>query len=252
MSAAPGGRTVLVTGAGGGMARGINRRLAAAGHTVVCTDVEQQSADAAALDIRERGGHALAFTLDVRRDESVRALRTAVEAEVGPVDAVVNAAGVLDRKGLQDHSGDSFLNAVDVNLGGPFRVIQEFTPTMVERGWGRVVNISSIAGLTGYPYPSYAASKAGLSNLTRSLVVDLWGTGVTVNAICPGSVDTPMVIEKVRRQVERKVPTGQMIDPEEIGALTAFLLTDEARSINGANIVIDGGATATFEFFSDR
>jgi len=249
---AGGGRTVLVTGAGGGMARGINARLAAAGHGVVCTDVEAAAAERAAEDVRAQGGRAWAFPLDVTHDAAVSELRAAVEAAAGPVDAVVNAAGVLDRKRLGDHTGDSFLTALDVNLAGPFRVIREFTPGMVERGWGRVVNISSIAGVTGYPYPSYAASKGGLSNLTRSLVVDLWGTGVTVNAICPGSVDTPMVIDVVRRQVEKKVPTGRMIDPEEIGALAAFLLTDEARNINGANLVVDGGATATFEFFSER
>lgn len=234
------------------MARGINRRLAAAGHAVVCTDLDEAAAERAAEDVRTNGGLAWAFTLDVRVGDSVRELQKSIEATARPVDAVVNAAGVLDRKRLRDHTDDSFLAALDINLAGPFRVIQEFTPGMVERGWGRVVNISSIAGMTGYPYPSYAASKAGLSNLTRSLLVDLWGTGVTVNAICPGPVDTPMVIDAVRHEVEKKVPTGRMIDPDEVGALVAYLLSDEARSINGANIVVDGGATATFEFFSER
>lgn len=242
-------RTVLVTGAGGGMGRGINARLAAAGHTVVLVDLDTEAAKRAADVVTASGGTARSYGADVTDPAALRELGDQVEAEVGPVDAVVNAAGILDRKYLKDHDDDSFARIVDINLIGPFRVIQRFAPGMVERGWGRIVNISSIAGVTGYPYPGYAASKGGLSNLTRSLVLDFWGSGVTVNAICPGVVDTPMVIDEVRRQVPRKVPTERIVDPDEIGALAAFLLTDDARNINGADILIDGGATRYFQLF---
>lgn len=240
-------RTVLVTGAAGGMCRGINARLAAAGHTLVCVDLAYEGAQEAARQVRESGGVAHAFAVDVTDPDSVRALAGAVHQDVGPVDALVNAAGILDRKFLLDHDDASFRRAIDVNLVGPFQVIRQFAPAMLERRWGRIVNISSIAGVTGYPYPSYAASKAGLSNLTRSLVIDLWGSGVTVNSICPGVVDTPMVIPAVREQVGRKVPTQNVIDPEEIGALAAFLMTDDARNINGADLLVDGGATSYFQ-----
>lgn len=138
---------------------------------------------------------------------------------------------------------------METNLVGPFRMIREFTPGMVAQGWGRVINISSIAGTNGYDYPSYAASKAGLSNLTRSLLVDFWGTGVTVNSICPGVVETPMVIDKVRELVKRKVPTERVIDPEEVGSTVVFLAGDEAASINGIDLKIDGGATSIFRLF---
>lgn len=242
-------RVVLVTGAGGGMARGINARLAAAGHTIVVVDLDADAATRAAHLIAAAGGTAHPYTADVTDPVALRRLGDRVEAEVGPVDAVVNAAGILDRKYLKDHDDTSFARIVDINLIGPFRVIQRFAPGMVERGWGRIVNISSIAGVTGYPYPGYAASKGGLSNLTRSLVLDFWGTGVTVNAICPGVVDTPMVIDEVRRQVPRKVPTERIVEPDEIGALTVFLMTDDARNINGADILIDGGATQYFQLF---
>ncbi len=242
-------RTVVVTGAGGGMCRGINARLAQAGHTVVCVDLTEAAAKAAADAVGELGGTAYAFAADVTDPDAVHALADAVRAEVGPVEAVVNAAGILDRKMLADHDDDSFGRIVDVNLIGPFRVIHQFTPGMVERGWGRIINISSMAGVTGYIYPGYAASKGGLSNLTRSLVIDLWGTGVTVNAICPGVVDTPMVIDAVREQVPRKVPTAQIVAPQEIGALATFLLRDDAKNINGANLLIDGGASTYFQLF---
>lgn len=242
-------KNVLVTGAGGGMCRGINARLAAAGYRVLCADLSLEAAEAAANVVRQSGGDALSFELNVAEAESVHALAERLRADGIEVHALLNAAGVLDRKYLNDHDDASFEQVLAINLTGPFRMIQEFSPAMVQRGWGRIINISSIAGVTGYPYPSYAASKAGLSNMTRSLTIDFWGSGVTINSICPGVVDTPMVIQEVRDQVTRKVPSEQIIDPEEIGALAVFLLSDDARNINGADLLIDGGATRFFQLF---
>ncbi|RSZ63844.1 SDR family oxidoreductase [Corynebacterium hylobatis] len=240
---------VLVTGAAGGMCRGINARLAEAGHTVLCADLNLEAAQAAADQITAADGSAHPFELDVTSDDSVERLLAEVQESVGDIQALVNAAGILDRKYLADHEGGSFERAIDINLNGPFRMIRAFAPQLVEQGWGRIINISSIAGTTGYHYPSYAASKAGLSNLTRSLLVDFWGTGVTVNSVCPGVVDTSMVIQEVRDQVKRKVPTEQIVQPEEIGAMITFLLSEDAKNINGADLVIDGGATQVFSLF---
>lgn len=242
-------RTVLVTGAAGGMCRGINARLAVGGHRVICTDLDPDAAERAAQSVRDAGGMADAFAVDVSDPDSVRALSGEVRERVGEVDVLINAAGILDRKYLADHDDRSFERTIDVNLVGPFRMIQTFAPAMVERGWGRIINISSIAGVTGYPYPSYAASKAGLSNLARSLVIDFWGTGVTVNSICPGVVDTPMVIQEVRDQVPRKVPTEKIVDSDEIGGVALFLIGEDAKNINGADILVDGGATRYFQLF---
>ncbi|MDR2254419.1 MAG: SDR family oxidoreductase [Arthrobacter sp.] len=251
MTASPTSRTVLVTGAAGGMCAGINQRLAAAGHTVLCADLHLEAAQAAADRLDAQGYPSAGYALDVTDDASVQALWDAVTADGHAVEVLVNAAGILDRKFMEDTSSESFRLALEINLEGPFRLIRAFSPAMVEAGWGRIINISSIAGVTGYPYPSYAASKAGLSNLTRSLTVDLRRTGVTINSICPGVVDTPMVIQAVRDEVERKVPTGKIIDPEEIGALAAFLVSDDARSINGADLLIDGGATRVYQLIED-
>lgn len=240
---------ILVTGAAGGMCKGINAKMAEAGHTILCADINLEAAQEAADLITNNGGKAHAFALDVTSEESVKQLEANVTEKVGKIQAIVNAAGILDRKYLKDHDESSFERAIDINLNGPFRVIRTFAPQLIEQGWGRIVNISSIAGVSGYPYPSYAASKAGLSNLTRSLLVDFWGTGITVNSVCPGVVDTPMVIQEVRDQVPKKVPTEKIIEPQEIGALINFLLTDDARSINGADMLIDGGATQFFTLF---
>lgn len=243
---------ILVTGAGGGMCRGINARLAGAGHDIVCVDLNLESSEAAAQAIRDAGGKAVAFAADVADEAAVGNLLAEVTSTVGPVHALVNAAGILDRKYLADSTAESFRRALDVNLVGPFNLIKAFSPAMIESGWGRIINIASIAGVTGYPYPSYAASKAGLANLTRSLLEDFWGTGVTVNSICPGVVDTPMVIQEVRDQVRRRVPTQNVIEPAEIGAMISFLLTDDARNINGADLLIDGGATRLFSLFNNH
>lgn len=245
-------RRVLITGAGGGMSAGINEILARAGHTIICTDVNLAAAEAASKKIKGLGGQSAAYPVDVTSEVSVVGLVAAVERDFGGIDVLVNAAGLLDRKYLVDHDESSFDKVIGVNLNGPFRMIRHFGPGMAEQGWGRVINISSIAGTTGYPYPSYAASKAGLSNLTRSLLLDFWGTGVTVNNVCPGVVDTAMVIQAVRDQVKEKVPTENIVDPKEIGSFIEFLLGEAAKNINGADLMIDGGATQVFRLFDDR
>lgn len=245
-------RTVLITGAGGGMCRGVNRRLADAGHRLVLVDLTDTAVKGArdALGDVPQGVHT--FAADLTDDAARAALLERVDTEVGPVDALVNAAGILDRLTLETCTPTDFRRTLEVNLVAPYAMIHALAPGMIERGWGRIVNVSSIAGLTGYPYPSYSASKGGLANLTRGLVVDLKGSGVTVNAINPGVVDTPMVIQSVRDAVADKVPTETVIDPEEIGALVAHLLTDDARNINGANLLIDGGAISYFQLIDPR
>lgn len=241
--------SVVVTGAAGGMARGINSCLAEAGYHLILTDREQSLVDEAADAVREAGGTADAYAVDVTSQESVDSLMAAIEKSGRGVDGLINAAGVLDRKFLFDLDADSFSDVLQVNLVGPFRMIRASAQQMIDQRWGRIINISSIAGTVGYVFPSYASSKAGLSNLTRSLLIDFWGTGVTVNAICPGVVDTPMAAQSVRERLPLKVPTESIIDPVEIGRMCVYLMSDDATSVNGANLVIDGGATAQFLLF---
>lgn len=241
--------SVVVTGAAGGMARGINSCLAEVGYHLILTDREQSLVDEAAEAVRSAGGTADAYGVDVTSQKSVESLMSAIEQSGRGVDGLINAAGVLDRKSLFDLDAKSFSDVLQVNLVGPFRMIRASAKHMIDQRWGRIINISSIAGTVGYPFPSYASSKAGLSNLTRSLLVDFWGTGVTVNAICPGVVDTPMAAPEVRDRLPQKVPSETIVDPVEIGRMCAYLMSDDAKNVNGANLVIDGGATAQFLLF---
>ncbi|MBX6382375.1 MAG: SDR family oxidoreductase [Microbispora sp.] len=242
------GRVAVVTGAAGGLGRAVAERLAAGGAAVACADLSRQAAEATAASINAAGGTAVALQVDVSSEPSLAELRTRVHRALGPADMLMNVAGILRREQMDTADAEGFRRVIDVNLVGAYLATRTFAPDMVGRGWGRVVNIGSIAGLTGYPYPAYAASKAGVVNLTRSLLIDFWGTGVTVNAVCPGAMDTPMMDHAARAAMERKTPTGRVVTPAEVAALIDFLASAEAGGINGASIVVDGGATGVFRY----
>lgn len=239
---------VLITGGAGGMAQGIAQAAASLGHSLLLADLDHEGAQKSARNICRAGGVAYGFEVDVTSETSVSRLYDEVLTEVGGIDVLINAAGVLDRKYLEDHSASSFDEVMDINLNGPFRMVRHFGSYLRQQGWGRIINISSIAGRTGYPYPSYAASKAGLSNLTRSLMIDFWGSGVTINSVSPGVVNTGMPMQAVRDQVPKKVPTTQVVQPVEVGHAVVFLMSEYSSNINGLDLVIDGGATSVFQF----
>lgn len=242
-------KTVLVTGATGGMSSGINEELIRAGYSVVCVDLDKGKVSTEVDRLSVLGGKAYGFTADVSDAEAVNHLVDELRHESIHIDGLVNAAGILDRKSLLDLDSESFNQAIQVNLVGPFNLIRALAPAMIDRKWGRVINISSIAARNGYPYPSYAASKAGLSNLTRSLINDFWGTGVTVHNICPGLVNTPMADPKLIQDASSRIPTGKPVEPHEIGKAVVFLMHDSASSFNGSDFVMDGGVTNYFQLF---
>lgn len=242
------GRVAVVTGAAGGLGRAVAERLAAGGAAVACADVSPQAAEVTAASINAAGGRAVALPVDVSSEDSLARLREQVHAALGPADMLVNVAGILVRQQLDAADAASFRRVLDVNLVGTYLAVRAFAADMVSRGWGRVVNIGSIAAVTGYPYPAYAASKAGVVNLTRSLLIDFWGTGVTVNAVCPGAMDTPMMDHAARAAMERRTPAGRVVSPAEVAAVVDFLTSAEAGCVNGASIVVDGGATSVFRY----
>lgn len=237
--------SALVTGAGGGIGRAIALALAAEGWAVAVCDLGagvEQTVDS----IRERGGEAIGLSWDVRDAEAARAAHAKAEAELGPVGAVVANAAIVDRiADAEKVSEESWRGELDVNLTGAFLSLQPALAGMKERGRGRIVAISSTAATDGLAgQAAYAASKAGLLGLVRTLALELAPSGVTVNAVLPGMVETEKVAgmpEEVRDRALAAVPMRRFATPEEIAATVAFLCSDAAAYITGACLPVDGG-----------
>jgi 3-oxoacyl-[acyl-carrier protein] reductase len=229
----------LVTGANGGIGSAVVSELESLGFDVYPTDIQPESAT----------GHAKYIGADVTDESSVRALRDQLaDRHAADVDILCNIAGIFIR---QSHVGEgtaTFRKVLDVNLWGTFLMTHHFLPAMIDNGFGRVINTGSVAGVTGYPFAGYSASKFGVIGLTKALMHDIWGSGVTVNAVCPGAVRTPMMNANITGVIEQRTPTGAVVEPDEIARVFGFLAGRNAGSINGQTVVVDGGATASFRF----
>lgn len=247
----------MVTGAGRGIGAAIARELGHAGARVVLAARNVDEIESVAGEIASGGGAAWAVRCDVADAEAVDRLRAEAESRLGSVDILVNNAGIATSAPLKRQTLDEWRRVFAINVEGAFLVTRAFLPSMVERGWGRVVNIASVAGRTGSPYiAAYAASKHALVGMTRALAAEVAPSGVTVNALCPGYVDTPMTdgsverivaktgrpAEEARRRIVEANPQGRLIEPEEVAFLTLTLCDERARGVNGQTIGIDGGA----------
>lgn len=248
-------RRALITGGGRGIGKAIALELAAAGAEVLVTgrSTEELAEVAAAT-----GGRALRADLSSRAEADVLAELLAADAvERGPIQILVNNAGVTDSATLEKTSDEMWDRIMEINCTAPFRLTRALLPAMVKSGWGRIINVASNAGLTGYGYTAaYCASKHALVGLTRALAIDLARTGVTVNALCPGWVETKMVSDatariskKTGRSAEEAeaalvamTPQRRLIEPSEVAHAARSLCAEGARGIHGQTIVIDGGA----------
>ena len=250
------GRNALVTGGGRAIGRAIALDLAAAGANVALAARTRVEIDAVAREALAAGVKSVALQADVADPRSVRALFEDARGALGELDILINGAGVAPSAPLVKTTDEQWRQAIEVNLSGAFYCLREALPSMTARGWGRVVNVASIAGKTGIPYiAAYAASKHGLLGLTKVAALEVAARGVTVNAVCPGYVDTPMtdesvrrIVEKtgvsaadVRRRLEESSPQKRLYTAAEVSALVLFLCGDGAAGINGQALSVDGG-----------
>jgi NAD(P)-dependent dehydrogenase (short-subunit alcohol dehydrogenase family) len=241
------GRVALVTGAGQGMGRAVAGALAARGAVVVVNDINPAAAEAAAVELSEGGAAAAAIAADVIDAAAVRAMVEQTVARFGGLHILVNNAGVLRPTKVIEIAEAEWDWVIAVNLKGTFLCSQAVLPAMQEAGWGRIVNFSSTAGknVSTVGGAHYTAAKAGILGFTRHLAKEVAASGITVNAVCPGLIDTEMVratIDDARCDAyARSFPIPRLGRPEEVAELVAFLASDRAAYITGASLDINGG-----------
>jgi 2-hydroxycyclohexanecarboxyl-CoA dehydrogenase len=229
-------KTAVVTGGGSGIGRAVADRLRADGYHVATMDLTASDDE-------------FAHTADVTDRAQVDAALSAIRAQLGPVTILVNAAGLDGFKRFTDISFDEWQRVVDVNLNGVFHCVQAVLPDMVEAGWGRIVNISSSSTHSGTPYMAhYVAAKSAVNGLTKTLALEYAPAGITVNAVPPGFIDTPMLrtaeakgrLGDIQATIDA-TPVRRMGKPEDIAAACAFLISEEASYITGQILGVNGG-----------
>jgi len=251
-------RTILITGAGGGLGRGMALYLAERGHTIVATDLRKEATEDVVAEIQRLKGQAAGYALDVTSSDSIRQLVKALGDR--PVDVVINNAGLQHVAGVEEFPEEKWDLLIDVLLSGPFLLSRAFLPGMRSRGFGRLIHIGSIHSLVASPYKSaYTAAKHALLGLSKVLALETAGADITSNTICPAYVRTPLVDAQIAAQAKTRgipeeeviqkimlapMPKQTFITVEEIAAAAEYLISPLARNVTGQTITIDGGWTA--------
>jgi len=229
-------KTAAVTGGGSGIGQAVAQRLRADGLHVATIDLNPSDAE-------------FAYTADVTDRAQVEDALTAVRAQLGPVTVLVNAAGLERFKRFTEITFEDWQRVIDVNLNGVFHCVQAVLPDMIEAGWGRIVNISSSSTHSGAPYMApYVAAKSAVNGLTKTLALEYGPNGITVNAVPPGFIDTPMLRAAADKgflgdieQTIKATPVRRIGRPEDIAAACAFLISEEASYITGQILGVNGG-----------
>jgi NAD(P)-dependent dehydrogenase (short-subunit alcohol dehydrogenase family) len=246
------GKIAIITGAGSGIGRAAALLFAREGAKIVAADIHEDAAAAVAAEIIEGGGMARAVKADVSQEADARAMVDAAVAAFGRLDVLFNNAGIEGEmaRNTGDLPIDVWHKTIAVNLTGVFLCTHFAIPAMLASGGGAIVNNASVAGLVGFPgIAAYCASKGGVVQLTRATAIEYAASGIRVNCLCPGIIETPMMERAAPDQAARAAfaamePVGRFGKPEEVAALALFLASDEAAFVTGAVIPVDGGYVA--------
>ncbi len=251
------GKVAIVTGAAQGIGLGIARALAQAGAAVMLADVNDAAGTTAAAELAEQGCY---LPADVTRESDVRDLVDATAARYGRLDIVVNNAGIVAVQTVEESSVADWDQVMAVNVRSIFLTTKYALPFLRAAGGGAILNVASVSSFVGQQgTPAYCASKGAVLMLTKALALDYGRERIRVNCLCPGITDTPMLRYHVRHEADPeahlrrrldRVPTGEMLYPEDMGRAAVFLCSDDAAGITGASLVVDGGYIACAEFFA--
>lgn len=252
-------KIAVVTGAGGGIGLAIANSLANAGAKVCLVDIQKDALDSAVEKINASGGKARTVLVDLSSESAIKSAHQQIKESFGEADILVNNAGLQFISSVENFPIGEWDKLHNIMLRGAFLCTQNFLPGMIEKGWGRVINIASIHSIVASPFKSaYISAKHGLIGLTKTAALEVATKRITVNAISPAYVRTALVEKQIesqskvhsipKEQVIKEImlapmPQKEMIEPEEIGEIALFLCSEAARHINGHNLVVDGGWT---------
>ena len=240
-------RVAIVTGGARGIGRAIALTLVREGAKVALVDVDEERLQALKKEIGAKGGEALLFPCDITKSAEVKAMVGGVQKAFGRIDILVNNAGIIRRGTIETVTEEDWDRVMEVNLKGTFNCCKAVFGIMKEQGYGKIVNVSSIAGKTGdiTSAPGYGPSKAGMDALTKTLARQLAPYGINVNGVAPHAIETEMSAqwsEERRREIIASIPLGRLGKPEEVAEAVLFLVSDEASFITGEILDINGGA----------
>lgn len=245
------GKVALVTGAGRGLGRDIAIALAQEGVQVAVNAAHEETAEATTQLIQSKKGHAFPICADVSNRDEVYSMVDTIHAELGRIDFLINNAAVFVNKPSLQLSDTDWHKTLGVNLTGPFLCCQAIVPHMIEAGGGNIVNISSTAGLVGFPERlPYSVSKAALIMLTKVLAIEWAPFNIQVNGVAPGPMKTEMVLQRIEKgvyteaQYTRRIPMARIAEPVEVARTVVFLVSKDSSYMTGHTLVVDGGWTA--------